>query len=335
MNAIIQTTATVPASVDQQRRVAAAVAALASNTRRAYGSAWSGWERWAADRGRQVLPATAADVADYLETRHAAGASPATVRTARAAGAKVHQVSGLADPTADGLCRDVLRKSVGRRGLFLPPRPPRFSLASLRSAPVRSASFRSTARILASRKSASRSTAPQRVAPYRSAPTRRAPVRSELLRSAPYSRAPLRSAPTSLALRQSTSQIFAAQHPATQVGTAPRLILHRETGSRSAAPLMARQALLSSVRGRTDFHSPGTPGHGARSRTHPTVQRQAGSPDNSAWRRRARSAGTHRLCGLQAPSRRALAMSTNRPAPDAAGGAAGGCAVRYRCFVPL
>ena len=95
----------------------------------------------------------------------------------------------------------------------------------------------------------------------------------------------------------------------------------------------ARQALLSSMRGRTDFHSPDTPGHGARSRTHPTVQRQAGSPDNSAWRRRARSAGTHRLCGLQPPSRRALAMSTNRPAPDAAGGAAGGRAVRY--FVPL
>ena len=64
------------------------------------------------------------------------------------------------------------------------------------------------------------------------------------------------------------------------------------------------------MRGRTNFHSPGTPGHGARSRTHPTVQRQAGSPDNSAWRRRARSAGTHRLCGLQPPSRRALAMST-------------------------
>ena len=113
MNAIIQTTTTVPASVDQQRRVAAA--ALAPNTRRAYGSAWSGWERWAADHGRQALPASAVDVADYLEARHAAGASPATVRTARAAVAKVHQMSGLADPTADGLCRDVLRR-IGREG---------------------------------------------------------------------------------------------------------------------------------------------------------------------------------------------------------------------------
>ena len=91
---------------------AAAVAALAPNTRKAYGSAGSGWERWAADHGRQALPAVAADVADYLEARHAGGALPATTR---AAVAKVHQVSGLADPTADGLCRDVLR-AIGRDG---------------------------------------------------------------------------------------------------------------------------------------------------------------------------------------------------------------------------
>ena len=109
------TTTTAPVSVDQGRRVAAAVAALAPNTRKAYGSAWAGWERWATDHGRQVLPARAADVADYLEARHTGGASPATVRTARAAVAKVHQVSGLADPTADGLCRDVLR-AIGRDG---------------------------------------------------------------------------------------------------------------------------------------------------------------------------------------------------------------------------
>ena len=65
--------------------------------------------------GRPALPAAPADVADYLEARHAGGASPATVRTARAAVAKVHQVSGLGDPTADGLCKDVLRR-IGREG---------------------------------------------------------------------------------------------------------------------------------------------------------------------------------------------------------------------------
>ena len=37
------------------------------------------------------------------------------MRTARAAVAKVHQVSGLGDPTADGLCKDVLRR-IGREG---------------------------------------------------------------------------------------------------------------------------------------------------------------------------------------------------------------------------
>ena len=46
---------------------------------------------------------------------HAAGASPTTVRTARAAIANVHQVMGEVDPAADGLCRDVLRR-VGREG---------------------------------------------------------------------------------------------------------------------------------------------------------------------------------------------------------------------------
>ena len=54
-------------------------------------------------------------MADYLEARHAAGASPATIRLARAAVAKVHQVSGTADPTADGLVTDVLKR-IGRDG---------------------------------------------------------------------------------------------------------------------------------------------------------------------------------------------------------------------------
>ena len=51
----------------------------------------SGWQAWAAEHGRQALPAAPAGVA------------------------KVHQVSGLGDPTADGLCKDVLRR-IGREG---------------------------------------------------------------------------------------------------------------------------------------------------------------------------------------------------------------------------
>ena len=41
--------------------------------------------------------------------------SPATIRLARAAVAKVHQVSGATDPTADGLVTDVLKR-IGRDG---------------------------------------------------------------------------------------------------------------------------------------------------------------------------------------------------------------------------
>ena len=98
-----------------QQRIEAALAALAPNTRRAYVSAWSAWQRWAATSGCQAIPDSAADVAGYLEARHAGGAVPATIRGARAAIAKVHQVSGLADPTADSLCRDVLHR-IGREG---------------------------------------------------------------------------------------------------------------------------------------------------------------------------------------------------------------------------
>ena len=100
---------------DRQRRIDAAGAALAPNTRKAYGSAWEAWQRWADEHGRPVLPAAPGDVADYLMARHTDGAAPATVRAARAAIAKVHRVSGLADPTADGLCGDVLKR-IGREG---------------------------------------------------------------------------------------------------------------------------------------------------------------------------------------------------------------------------
>ena len=98
-----------------QQRIDAGLAALAVNTRKAYTTAWSAWQSWAAEYGCKAIPATAADIAIYLEARHASGAAPATIRVARAAIAKVHQVSGLADPTADSLCRDVLRR-IGREG---------------------------------------------------------------------------------------------------------------------------------------------------------------------------------------------------------------------------
>ena len=103
------------ADPDRQRRIDAAVAALAPNSRKAYETAWRAWQRWADEHGLPVLSAAPVDVADYLMARHTAGAAPATVRSARAAIAKVHRVSGLADPTADGLCGDVLKR-IGREG---------------------------------------------------------------------------------------------------------------------------------------------------------------------------------------------------------------------------
>ena len=98
-----------------QHRIEAAFSALSDNTRKAYRCAWTAWQRWAAEHRCRAQPATAADVADYLQALHANGAAPATIRVARAAIAKVHQVSGLADPTVDSLCRAVLRR-IGREG---------------------------------------------------------------------------------------------------------------------------------------------------------------------------------------------------------------------------
>ena len=84
---------------------------------------------------------------------------------------------------------------------------------------------------------------------------------------------------------------------------------------------------------RTDSHNPGTPRRKVCGRRSPTPQFPADSPDSSAPRRRARSAGSHRWYGRQAPSRRSLATTTSHPARDAAGGAAPGCrnAARRRC----
>ena len=96
--------------VTSQQRIEAALSALSANTRKAYRCAWEAWQGWTAERGRRALPATAVDVADYLQARHASGAAPATIRVARAAIAKVHQVTGVRDPTVDSLCRDVLRR---------------------------------------------------------------------------------------------------------------------------------------------------------------------------------------------------------------------------------
>ena len=93
-----------------RQHVDTALAALTDNTRRAYRSAWTAWQRWTAEHRRSPLPASADDVADYLQARHATGAAPASIRVACAAIARVHQVAGFPSPVADCRCRDLLRQ---------------------------------------------------------------------------------------------------------------------------------------------------------------------------------------------------------------------------------
>lgn len=99
-----------------KRRVAAALEALAPNSRRQYGSAWRTFAAWCDFAGRQALPAAAETLADYLRARHAAGASPATIRLDRAAICKVHAVQGMGkNPGADPLVKDTLH-ALAREG---------------------------------------------------------------------------------------------------------------------------------------------------------------------------------------------------------------------------
>ena len=98
-----------------KRRVAAAIEALAPNSRKQYGSAWKRFAAWCEANNRQALPATAESLADYLQVRHAQGVSPATLRIDRAAASKVHAVAGLDSPGADSLVKDTMH-SLAREG---------------------------------------------------------------------------------------------------------------------------------------------------------------------------------------------------------------------------
>ena len=98
-----------------KRRVAAAIEALAPNSRKQYGSAWKRFAAWCEANNRQALPATAESLADYLQIRHADGVSPATLRIDRAAASKVHAVAGLDSPGADSLVKDTMH-SLAREG---------------------------------------------------------------------------------------------------------------------------------------------------------------------------------------------------------------------------
>ena len=89
-----------PELQERDREAAQAVAAglrdaKAENTRRAYGSAWRGFQDWADSGGHPSLPATPQAVALYLGHLSAAGRSLATVQQARSAISHFHAAAGI------------------------------------------------------------------------------------------------------------------------------------------------------------------------------------------------------------------------------------------------
>lgn len=69
--------------------------AFARNTRRAYSSDWKSWMNWCGTNNRNAIPASPADIADYLKERVAGGLKVASAKRAVAAIAKVHQLAGV------------------------------------------------------------------------------------------------------------------------------------------------------------------------------------------------------------------------------------------------
>lgn len=68
--------------------------AFAANTRRGYASDWRDWMAWCGERDRNAIPASPADVAEYLRER-AARRKMSTIRRNLAAIAQVHRLAGL------------------------------------------------------------------------------------------------------------------------------------------------------------------------------------------------------------------------------------------------
>ena len=116
MNAIdtIQPAGAAIATQDK-RRVAAALDALAPNSRKQYGSAWNRFAAWSEENDRPGLPCDPETLTDYLVFRHAQGVSPATLKIDRAAVCKVHAVHNLDSPGADSLVKDTMR-TLSREG---------------------------------------------------------------------------------------------------------------------------------------------------------------------------------------------------------------------------
>ena len=87
----------------------ASAKSLASNTRRAYDSAWKFFVAWCREKGCQALPADAETVAAYLVNRVDQGLSMSTLQQDRTAIRYRHEAQGFENPTSSPGVRRVLR----------------------------------------------------------------------------------------------------------------------------------------------------------------------------------------------------------------------------------
>lgn len=106
----------------------AAADSLSPGTRRAYRSAWHGFDTWGRDEQRSTLPAAPATVAAYLVHLADRELTPSSLDRALAAIRAMHLDSRLPDPTSD---RAVARVRSGlRRRLGTAPRRPSHPLTT-------------------------------------------------------------------------------------------------------------------------------------------------------------------------------------------------------------
>ena len=92
-------------SAEDGSAVALAVSQAASeNTRRAYRQQWAGFTTWATAQGYPSLPALDATLAAYLTLLAGQGFALASVRQARGAVVKAHQLAGFPTPALTGVC---------------------------------------------------------------------------------------------------------------------------------------------------------------------------------------------------------------------------------------
>ena len=100
-------------SAEDGSAVALAVSQAASeNTRRAYRQQWAGFTTWASAQGYPSLPAADATLAAYLTRLAGQGQALASIRQARGAVVKAHQLAGF--PTPAGPVTAAALRGIGR-----------------------------------------------------------------------------------------------------------------------------------------------------------------------------------------------------------------------------